>query len=856
MEAVPPKASAELKASPEEPRGLQAKAFRRKKELAPSWESLQRRLVKEKGNVKPANSDRPRLLATVEEVEPRDWERDLARWPELAKACSRLPPLTSEASWTEGSEFRSVLEENVLERANLCSSWESSSHKPAGSVVPSVKCGTVMTATTQSTKVPTTSGGSPSIPSVYTSLAGSTAPMSASEAAERLLRPRTAPYARSFTKPCRLAKISGAAATAGDDNTKASEAQDALAVAGQLARQAFDITAGNVYITFETFKEKLEGAKQNLADQTIATPEMLETPRSARTTRGWRHWPGDTKEELHQQVVEKLDYLWACREVLGERVFRAERQRLELQAQMKGAAKYCNPLSPRSGGMESSRKADEGLSRAEGIALPSPRAKDRAAGAFEFERQCKKNQVVMPSLHIFDDCPSNLPSMNLDMWSIGDAPLLALAASSMKEHTQLSQGQMSNNRLSSRGLSALLDQLGPSTQVLNLAGNRIDASGALALVAFVRKHSPKLKELDLSGNHLDDQSVAKLCTELASRCPGLARICLRDVNLGNGAATAPAIGDLFDRVVSVFSIDLSFNRLQGSGLLDMLELLHGGGLDRRNRRLALDLSWNCLGQGERHTEISRKLADMFEKLDLLMHLDISFNLIGAADCKILADSLRKNTSLWGLHVEGNSAALDIDGSMHILEDREATASTFETKVSSVHAEVQWAYSGSVGAVQTHCWLCGGWVEVVLKFREDDTKDAESACVFLSIDNFTLPLPMTRSGSEKEGFYWLASRFLPPTPTEAPLLVVFKVDNRLRLSKDLPRRSFERPLTIPGFRDGDPMETTEVNLLQVRRLVANSATQTPGHNFLLPEVMQNSKCRPRQRHLLKGHAPGA
>lgn len=59
----------------------------------------------------------------------------------------------------------------------------------------------------------------------------------------------------------------------------------------------------------------------------------------------------------------------------------------------------------------------------------------------------------------------------------------------------------------------------------------------------------------------------------------------------------------------------------------------------------LDLSWNYLGG---KAVITRCMAESIPKLTLI-HLDLSFCSFGEEESKMLAESFRKNHSIYGLH---------------------------------------------------------------------------------------------------------------------------------------------------------------------------------------------------------------
>jgi len=71
----------------------------------------------------------------------------------------------------------------------------------------------------------------------------------------------------------------------------------------------------------------------------------------------------------------------------------------------------------------------------------------------------------------------------------------------------------------------------------------------------------------------------------------------------------------------------------------------------------LDLSWNLLGKGNSAPEIKncmKILAIFFRKNKYLLHLDLRYNFILFEHVNSLATALKKNTTLYGLHFDGNA----------------------------------------------------------------------------------------------------------------------------------------------------------------------------------------------------------
>jgi len=293
--------------------------------------------------------------------------------------------------------------------------------------------------------------------------------------------------------------------------------------------------------------------------------------------------------------------------------------------------------------------------------------RDRAMAMFEYSRLCGKKKVTTPTLGAFTVESEPMP-LNVKHWSLGDAPLVALAASPLRGSlARLEHGRLCGNRLSNVGVEAFVGSLGPGTATIDLSENSFDHRAVEMLTLFVQRGASRLRELDLSRNTLNDRTVAALCDELLLGCPLLERLGLAEVEMGLGTRSGPALGTLVSEGARLTSLDTSGNMLQGDGGCALLRGVYTS--DRHGGRLRhLDLSWNCLGQGPHHELVAGTLGSIFRDCAMLLHLDISYNNFGAEDCSLLADCLIQNHTLWGLHVEGNAAVLDADGFLHVLRD--------------------------------------------------------------------------------------------------------------------------------------------------------------------------------------------
>ncbi|CAJ1355657.1 unnamed protein product, partial [Effrenium voratum] len=200
-------------------------------------------------------------------------------------------------------------------------------------------------------------------------------------------------------------------------------------------------------------------------------------------------------------------------------------------------------------------------------------------------------------------------------------------------------------------VEAVAASLGSNIAKLDLSANCFDCKGMQAIISFVRRAS-RLTDVNLSGNKLMDAAVSQLCLHLQLHCPFLDRLSLADVQMGR-AASGQALGSLVGMRKLRF-LDVSFNTLHGQGAVELLKSLAS------SRLRCLDVSWNCLGKGSQSKAVAEELSSVFQRLETLQHLDLSFNNFQPQEVGILAQGLATNRTLWGLHMDG-SGTLDADG---------------------------------------------------------------------------------------------------------------------------------------------------------------------------------------------------
>eukprot|EP00929_Paragymnodinium_shiwhaense_P084130 TRINITY_DN44972_c0_g1_i1.p1 TRINITY_DN44972_c0_g1~~TRINITY_DN44972_c0_g1_i1.p1 ORF type:complete len:1236 (+),score=332.17 TRINITY_DN44972_c0_g1_i1:159-3866(+) len=263
---------------------------------------------------------------------------------------------------------------------------------------------------------------------------------------------------------------------------------------------------------------------------------------------------------------------------------------------------------------------------------------------------------------------SQVLSLSIGHWSLGDAPLVALAGSQLGAALEaVEQHWLRDNRLTCDGLCTLAKRLKSRTAILDLADNSFGVRGAAALVRFMSQGSSRLRLLDLSRNRLSDGAVADLAVGLRLHARALEQLGLADTGFGAAQRSGPALGELCADASNLSLLDLSYNMLQGEGGCAFLQGVHTNGSEGGRLRW-LNLAWNCLGREHPGHHAVAALASIFSDCKVLFHIDIAYNNIVYEDCLLLETALKNNHSLWGLHIEGNAGVMDADGHLHALHE--------------------------------------------------------------------------------------------------------------------------------------------------------------------------------------------
>jgi Ran GTPase-activating protein (RanGAP) involved in mRNA processing and transport len=164
----------------------------------------------------------------------------------------------------------------------------------------------------------------------------------------------------------------------------------------------------------------------------------------------------------------------------------------------------------------------------------------------------------------------------------------------------------------------------------------------------------KISELDLEGNMIGDQALQIICDGLCGnssvKCLNLSKNNISDSGTGY-------IKEMLEYNVSIDALFLSWNDIKGEGITKIAK-----GLAINTSVKVIDFSFNPIGSMH-HQRVKGlvELSNAFKLNTSILHMDLSFIGLNHEDCDILNEGLKKNRTILGIHMLGNSKGLDTKG---------------------------------------------------------------------------------------------------------------------------------------------------------------------------------------------------
>lgn len=392
-----------------------------------------------------------------------------------------------------------------------------------------------------------------------------------------------------------------------------------------------------------------------------------------------------------------------------------------------------------------------------------------------------------------------------------------------------------------------MSKLPPHTEMLDLSHNDIGLKGLSAMAnCFQKKLLPQLRWLDLSMNGLRDLAIAPLTASLLF-CPLLIRLELNHNHIEEGQV----LGELLAQHPRLARLSLHGNALGEKGGAKIFQGLAEN--SRNGGQLSdLDLAWNQLDG----CEAAMALAEVLRISVTLYHLDLSYNNLGPASCQIIADALRDNHFLYGLHIVGNAATMDADGFLTPVIDSPKASQTLPTgdkPQAQQFGDLRQGIDGRLGArsmdaaterlgawtdadvlrerdvleQQTTCWACEGWERLELQWRvETGSPTPKAVWAFTSIDGFRAGLRLKPVEGEVPPAVFTAARMVP---RDGKILAIFQVDSELRTCQHCELERLPLPVEI------ELRACEELPILQPEEVVRTELVNVDGefeHHLIL------------------------
>jgi|MDSY01.1.fsa_nt_gb hypothetical protein len=305
----------------------------------------------------------------------------------------------------------------------------------------------------------------------------------------------------------------------------------------------------------------------------------------------------------------------------------------------------------------------------------------------------------------------------IEGYRIGNAMMLALAKSvSMMAVREVN---IADNRANDETMCTLLHELNdheqPALQNLVLSRNTLGRRSVPELAELLSV-APSLKSIELEGNQINDSALRQISSSLTVRTCAVTSLVLCRNKIGDVGAIAFAENLSYMRTLE--SLDLSWNQIGWRGGKAIAEALE------TCRLKTLDVSWNAFGSS---TDTERSCAKMLSTAlgnnTRLVHADIGHNNFTAADCALIAEKLRDNHTLMGLHLEGD-ATLDASGFLSVVEPSGPTFHKVESHIFTrilrprIRNKDKWT-------PVSNCWICEKWTERLFVWNIENSPCKES-----------------------------------------------------------------------------------------------------------------------------------
>lgn len=312
----------------------------------------------------------------------------------------------------------------------------------------------------------------------------------------------------------------------------------------------------------------------------------------------------------------------------------------------------------------------------------------RSKSRSKFLTPITKTKQVVPKLDI--------TNLNIKNYGLGDsrAQLLSTAIKSIERLQSLN---LRGNGMKETGAYSILHSINKENiKLIDLSSNRLGTSAFNSLCEIISSHSSSLESLNLENTKLSLSNLTSICSSLKHN---KSLKCLNLANNSIGAGSGTILCDMLDYNNSLEVLDLQWNFIRGLDIILFSQSIRG------NTSLkTLDLSWNSIGHDRIHESASKLFSNLLNS-ESLEHLDISNNNFSLVDSEIIAEILKNNHKIKGIHYHGNYGTIDPLGFLIPMP--------FVTIDSKTKGRVR--ICSLTGPCQENCWICNAWKDVKVEW---------------------------------------------------------------------------------------------------------------------------------------------
>ncbi|CAD8171615.1 unnamed protein product [Paramecium pentaurelia] len=296
----------------------------------------------------------------------------------------------------------------------------------------------------------------------------------------------------------------------------------------------------------------------------------------------------------------------------------------------------------------------------------------------------------------------------------------SMLSEGLKVNPNIKDFYMANNRIQSSGATQILNQIGKVAKVLDLQQNNIGKIGTDSICQQIQSRENKLEVLNLEDNKLGDRNVTRILKALLN-----SNNKLKSLNVSKNYLTNDIAEILKESIIQLDNMEqlyIHWNQIKGWGGQKIFEALI-----ENKTLLVFDAGWNSFGIQERKdVQCIQKICDFLITNKNVLHCDLSSNQFSLNDCKLIANALKQNRTIYGFHFVNNWGIVDARGFLQIQENE-------LQRVLGETPRIKGLQQTTTIRQENVCWICEGWQEQKFIWTPDVSGEGEADPLFIHLD---------------------------------------------------------------------------------------------------------------------------